>query len=84
MIEKKGTNEKILQLAKTSAEFEQIRKDISKENELVRCSSCQHLMAKKSSQGYVDIQHRKEAMLIEGAKSVSIRCPVCGNIVNIL
>lgn len=84
MIEKHGASERIIGLAKNSEEFEKIRKDVSQENELIRCSSCQHLIAKKSSQGYIDIQHRKESVLIKSAESVSIKCPVCGNIVNIL
>ena len=84
MIKKTGTNEKIGQIAKTSEEFEKIRQDVSKENNLVRCPTCEHLIAKISTNGYVDLQHKKEAMLIKGAESVSVRCPVCGNVINVL
>ena len=84
MIEKKGTSEKIIQMAKTSEEFEKIRQTISQENELIRCETCQHLIAKKSSKGYIDLQHRKESMIIKEPKEMSVRCPVCGNVTKIL
>jgi phage FluMu protein Com len=83
MIEKHGSPNRITKLVKSSEEFEKIREDISSENNLVRCPTCNHLIAKSSSDGYLDFQHKKANILVNNPKSISAKCPVCGSIINI-
>jgi phage FluMu protein Com len=84
MIEKFGANEKILKTAHDVHELEATRNDVAAENNLVRCSNCQHLIAKKSSAGYVDIQHRKEVILVKNPERMDVLCPRCNTVVKII
>ena len=79
---KKGTPVKIGEIAKTEMDFDSLRKQIAEENQLVRCPGCQHLLAKKSTDGIVDVQHKRESLLITRAEKVQIQCPICRNVTN--
>ena len=83
-IEKFGTSEKILKTAHDVKELETVRADIAAENTLVRCTNCQHLIAKKSSNNMYDIQHRKEVVLIKNPEALNILCPKCGSVVKVV
>ena len=77
---KKGTPVKIDEVAKTEEDFESLRKRVADQNNLIRCSECSHLLAKKSDDGVVDIQHKKVVALVKEAKQVEIQCPICRSI----
>ena len=77
---KKSTPSKINEVVKTEEDFENLRKRVAEQNNLVRCSECSHLLAKRSDDGMIDIQHKKVVALVKEAKFVEIQCPICGHI----
>lgn len=77
---KKGTPNIITDVASTDSDFDKLRERVAKENNLVRCVSCSHLLAKKSADGVLDVQHKKAVFLIEKAEKVDIKCPICQSI----
>ena len=56
--QKFGDTNKIKKVAQTDKTFEDLRKKIAEENNLIRCSNCNHLLSKKSSDGAIDLQHK--------------------------
>jgi DNA-directed RNA polymerase subunit RPC12/RpoP len=77
-IRKIGTPEKIVDVAKSAEEFETLRKRVANENNLIRCPQCQHLNAKQTADGVIDIQHKRAIFLIEKPEKMTIKCPACG------
>lgn len=70
-----GSPEKIKQVA-TEDQFEQMKNQIAKDNNLKRCI-CGQLLAKFSSDNKtINIQKRKLDVIAE-VGSVTIRCPQC-------
>ena len=80
MFEKKGTPNKIGEIAKNDSEFEDLKQKIANENDLIRCSSCSHLLAKKSADGNIDIQHKKLSAIASNPSNMEIKCPVCQSV----
>lgn len=78
MINKVGTSEKILEVAKSSMEFAEMWGKIEKTNDLQKCTNCKHLISKQSD-NVRTIKHKKLAVLITGG-SIKILCPVCGTV----
>lgn len=83
-IDKFGANEKIIKTAHDARELENTRSEVAAENLLVRCSNCQHLIAKRSSANVYDIQHRKEVVLITNPEKLNVLCPRCSCVVKIV
>ena len=77
-LNKIGTPEKILNLAKNAEEFAKLWEDIEKKNDLVKCQNCKHLLSKKSD-GAFTIKHKKLAAVISGG-NIKIVCPVCNTV----
>jgi len=75
-IEKKGVAEKIISVAKNVKEFEKLRENIVKENNLVKCSRCEKLLAKRGSSGEVDIKHQN--LIVMTNPPTVIVCTKCG------
>jgi hypothetical protein len=75
-LEKVGASEKILEVAKNTKEFEKLRENIAKDNNLVKCSRCEKLIAKRGSSGEVDIKHQN-LIVVTNTPSVIV-CTKCG------
>lgn len=75
-IYKQGMPSKITDVTKNDADFEKLRERVAKENNLVRCGNCAHLLAKKS-ENVTDIQHKRAIFTVEGATNITAVCPVC-------
>ncbi len=65
MLNKVGTPEKILNLAKNSEEFAKLWEDIEKKNDLVKCTNCKHLLSKRNENAFT-IKHKKLAAVVNG------------------
>lgn len=74
--EKKGTPSRIEKVASTDVQFEDLRKKIAEENNLVRCENCSKLLSKKGEDGSVDLQHKHLALVVK-ATEMKIKCPAC-------
>lgn len=77
MIEKIGTPTKILEVAENSKKFGEMWEKIEKENNLIRCSGCKHLLS-KTSDGMGTFKHKKMAILFKG--EADVLCPICNTI----
>jgi phage FluMu protein Com len=82
-IEKFGANEKIVAVSKDAQAFEATRKIVANENNLIRCTSCGHLIAKRAANTF-DFQHRRESMIIENPVSLTVMCPKCSGVIKIV
>ncbi len=80
MLSKIGTSEKILELAKNSAEFANLWDKIEKENNLVKCSNCKHLLSKKGVDNSLTLKHKKMLVVVKDAKGVELICPICNTV----
>lgn len=78
-----GTPAKIEKVASTDSAFEDLRKKIAEENNLIRCTNCNKLLSKKGSDSVLDVQHKHLQLIIESAARIKIKCPACEQ-VNIL
>jgi len=76
-INKTGTPQKIEKVANSDQNFEDMRKKIAEENNLVRCSNCNKLLSKKGQDNTLDVQHKHLQIVIEAAGKVKIKCPTC-------
>lgn len=74
---KTGTPAKIEKVASTDTDFEDLRKKIAEENNLIRCSNCNKLLSKKGNDSTLDVQHKHLQLIIESAAKVKIKCPAC-------
>lgn len=74
---KVGTPNKIQKVAASDIEFEDMRKKIADENNLIRCTNCNKLLSKRGSDKSLDVQHKHLQLLIESAAKVKIKCPAC-------
>ena len=74
---KEGTPNKITNVTNSDAQFNKLRERIASENNLIRCPSCDHLLAKKSADGALDIQHKKLNVVAASHNGMQMRCPVC-------
>lgn len=74
-IEKQGSPEDILEVAKSNEALKNLRERIAKSNNLLRCTRCDKLLAKQEN-NIVDVQHRK--LVIIGQGPMVIVCPKCG------
>ena len=82
MFEKIGSPQKI-EVAKDDKSFLELREKISKNNDLIRCPKCSHLIAKRLD-NKLDVQHKKVAMVITEPKNIQVKCPVCDTVSNVL
>lgn len=79
---KVGTPEKISEVIKDEKDFNELRNKIAKDNNLIRCTRCQHLLAKQGNDGELDIQHKKLEITLKKADiKGAIKCPYCNQIV---
>lgn len=79
--EKKGTPNKIQKITANDKIFEETRKKIAEDNNLVRCKNCSKLLSKKSEDNStVDLQHKHLSMIIKDAGFIKIQCPACNQI----
>ena len=63
-------------------DFENDIKRISEKNEEVRCENCKHLLLKKDDK-FIHILHKGISLVMYEVKKLSIKCPMCKNIVKI-
>jgi len=82
-IEKKGSPEKIKTVLKDIEQFESERELISNSADKIKCPVCFRLIAKKADD-CVDIKYKDEIILVKKAEKISIKCPHCGAVINIL
>ena len=75
MLKKVGTPEQILEIASNEKEFIELKSKVEQANELVRCISCDKLLAKKQGET-LDIK-RKDLNVVVNAGRTIIQCPVC-------
>ena len=79
-LNKTGTPQKIEKVAGSDENFEEMRKKIAEENNLIRCSNCNKLLSKKGQDNTLDVQHKHLQMVIEAAAKVKIKCPACNQV----
>ena len=79
-IKKVGTPEKIIQTASSKEDFEKMKDDIAKENNLVRCGHCGKLIAKVSSDGETMNIQKSRMDVIARVTEAKIKCPKCGEV----
>jgi len=82
-IEKKGSPEKIRTILKNVEQFNSERELISDSANKVKCPMCFRLIAKKAND-CIDIKYKDEVVLIKKAEKISIKCPHCGAVIDIL
>lgn len=81
-IKKLGSPEKISKISKTAKQFEEDKEEISKKNDLVRCT-CGKLLSKVDKvSGKKTLQHRG-LQAISGKDFLTVKCPVCSEVVEI-
>lgn len=79
MLHKTGDNQKIRTLVSNPSDFEHLKEDIARENQLVRCIRCGKLLAKTTNDSMVSIK-RKDIDIVAQVSSLTIACPVCKEI----
>ena len=76
MINKTGDIQKIRTVVSNSEDFESLKQDIAKENQLIRCARCGKLLAKTTEDSLINVK-RKDVDLVAKVSSLTISCPVC-------
>ena len=80
MLKKIGIPIKIDKVASTDSEFENLRKKIAEENNLVRCSNCNKLLSKKGPDDTFEIQHKHLVVSVKKPIEIVIKCPACDQV----
>lgn len=76
MINKTGDSQKIRTVVSNSSDFELLKEDIAKENQLVRCVRCGKLLCKTTDDSTISVK-RKDTDLVAKVSSLTISCPIC-------
>jgi phage FluMu protein Com len=74
-IEKVGSPEKIKITVVGEDNFNKLYDGISKENNLVKCPNCDHLISKISSDESKTLQHKGLKAIVDG--HITMQCPQC-------
>ena len=77
-IPKYGEPNKIVEIAKTAEQFASMWGTIEKKNDLVKCTTCGHLLSKRGEDGSLTLKHKKVSAIIKG--EFDVVCPVCTSV----